>query len=67
MIPQRKVNNENEFIYLGDTLNIYGEDLKKFPKMSKEEQNKFLIEFGKDTNTLTLQLFEWIHKDDKNE
>ena len=66
-IPQRKIKNENEFLTIGDIMNEYSIHLKFFPKKSKEEQNKFFIEFGKDVNTLTLALFEWIHKDDGNE
>ena len=66
-IPQRKIKDESEFISIAKAINEYSEDLKRFSTMSASEQNNLLIEFGKDANTLTLALFEWIHKDDGNE
>lgn len=66
-IPKRKARNESEFTSIAKSINEYSEDLKKFPTMTKSEQNQFLIEIGTDFNTLALVLQEWIHKDDKNE
>jgi len=66
-IPQRKVKDESEFISIAKAINEYSEDLNRFPKMHVGKQNELLISFGKDANTLTLILFEWIHRNDKNE
>jgi len=66
-IQQRKVKDESEFISIAKAISEYSEDLKIFPKMPVSEQNKLLVELGKDTNTLVLILFEWIHRNDKNE
>lgn len=66
-IPTRKIRDESEFISIAKVISEYSEDLKTFPNISVLEQNNLLIEFGKDANTLTLALFEWIHRNDKNE
>lgn len=66
-IPKRKARDESEFISIAKAINEYSEDLKKFPIITKSEQNKLLIDIGVDFNTLVKILFEWIHKDDKNE
>ena len=65
-IPQKKVKDESEFILIAKAINEYSEDLKRFPDMSGNEQNQLLINIGKDANTLTLILYEWIHRNDKN-
>lgn len=66
-IPQRKINDESEFVLIAKAISEYSEDLRKFPTMTKSEQNQLLVDIGGDFNTLALVLFEWIHRDDKNE
>jgi len=66
-ISPKKVKDESEFILIAKAINEYSEDLKRFTKMHVSKQNELLISFGKDANTLTLILFEWIHRNDKNE
>lgn len=63
-IPQRKILDESEFTIIGNIVEAYSIHLVTFPIKSKEEQTKFLAEFGKDMNTLLIALYEWIHKDD---
>jgi len=66
-IPTKKLNEESEFEHVADIYGQYMEALKKFPNKSQEEQQEFLVGFGKDMNTLLLVLYEWIHRNDGKE
>lgn len=64
-ISPKKFKEESEFEHVANIYGQYMEALKKFPEGTKQEQQEFIVGFGKDMNTLVLVLQTWVNENDK--
>lgn len=61
-IPPKKIKKEDAeeaFPHFAEVCQEYAETIQKFHELPLKDQNQFVIDFGKDINTLLLILWEY--------